>query len=199
MVVLPEPCRPTSMMTLGGGPPRSSLFLPSVPPSTSMSSSLTIESTCCAGERLPMTSAPMAFCFTRSTNWRATRRFTSASIKARRTSRRATLTSSSVNLPCPLKLVKIPSRRFDKLSNIAIRAKSSLRQSPIMTLLYHSFNFRAMLCGEKQIVHHVLGHNNEWPQEWPLVVVPHCDSAWKLSLFNQSVPAHLCWLSVAPR
>src|SRR5437588_8256247 len=110
------------MITVGGVPPRSSLFFPSVPPSISINSSLTIVRTCCAREKLPRTSAPIAFSLTRSTNWRTTLRLTSASNNASRTSRIASLTSASVSLPLPLKLVKTPSRRFDKLSNIAIIA-----------------------------------------------------------------------------
>ena len=58
VVVLPEPCRPAMRITVGGLPPKASFESPE--PIRVVSSSLTIFTTCCAGVRLSMTSAPRA-------------------------------------------------------------------------------------------------------------------------------------------
>ena len=55
-VVLPEPCRPTIMMTVGGRGENVSLV--EADPMRAVSSSLTILMNCCAGVRLSSTSAP---------------------------------------------------------------------------------------------------------------------------------------------
>ena len=97
-VVLPAPCRPASMMIVGG-------FLAkfngrSTPwPSTSVSSSLTILTTCCAGLSASDTSVPSARSRMRAVKERTTSSATSASSSARRISRIVPSISASESLP----------------------------------------------------------------------------------------------------
>ena len=114
-VVLPEPCRPTSMMTVGGFELMLSRL--SVPPMSAVSSSSTILTTVCAAVNVSSTSCPMARSFTRFTKSFTTLKLTSASRSAIRISRMASFTSSSVSLPCPRSFLKIPCRRSDRFSN----------------------------------------------------------------------------------
>ena len=65
-VVLPEPCRPASMITVGGTLANRSRL--ASPPRISTSSSCTILMTCCAGLSACDTSAPLARSFTRAMN-----------------------------------------------------------------------------------------------------------------------------------
>ena len=69
-VVLPEPCRPASMITVGGVLANASWRVS--PPRIPMSSSLTILTTCWAGLSAPETSAPLARSLIRLTNSRTT-------------------------------------------------------------------------------------------------------------------------------
>src|SRR3712207_3634569 len=64
-----------------------------------VSSSLTIFTTCWPGLSCPTTSSPSARSFSDFVNSRTTLKFTSASSSARRISRMAALTSSSVRVP----------------------------------------------------------------------------------------------------
>ncbi len=87
VVVLPEPCKPTSITTVGGfGASSSRAFWP---PISAVNSSCTILTTCCAGVRLAITSWPVARWRTTLTKLRTTLKFTSASRRASRTSRSA--------------------------------------------------------------------------------------------------------------
>ena len=66
LVVLPAPCRPTIITTVGGR--EAMVSLASAPPMSSVSSWLTILTICWAGERASSTSAPTAFSVTWATN-----------------------------------------------------------------------------------------------------------------------------------
>src|SRR5579871_1704928 len=111
-VVLPVPCRPHNMMTVGGEGAR--LSRDSVPPSSVTNSSLTILTTCCTGERLSSTSTPTDRSLTRAIKSLTTRKLTSASSSAWRTSRIASLTSASLTRP-------LPRRRLKTLCNLSLR------------------------------------------------------------------------------
>ncbi len=97
VVVLPEPCRPTIMITAGGRTSRLSGAVPS-PPSIATSSSLTILTTCWPGVTDLRTFWPTAFSVTAAMKSRATGSATSASSSATRTSRIASRTSCSFRL-----------------------------------------------------------------------------------------------------
>ena len=99
MVVLPVPCRPQSMKTVGGAGLH--VRRATAPPIISVSSSLTILMTCCDGVRLSSTSSPTQRSVTFLTKSFATRKLTSASSSAMRTSRIATFTSASLSFPRP--------------------------------------------------------------------------------------------------
>ena len=98
VVVLPEPCRPTSIITTGGVATRS--IGSASAPSMRTSSSCTILMTIWPGVMERTTSWPTAFAFTASVKSRTTSSATSASSSARRTSRIASLTSASSARPC---------------------------------------------------------------------------------------------------
>ncbi len=102
---MPDPCSPTTIITVGGLDDRLSLL--SEPPIKAVISSWTILTICCPGVRLLNTSWPTARSLTRFTKSLTTLKFTSASNRARRISRMATFTSSSVILPFPRSLRKI--------------------------------------------------------------------------------------------
>ena len=98
-VVLPAPCKPASIMTVGGV--LASCRRRVSPPRMSISSSLTILTTCCAGLSACETSAPAARSLMRLIKARTTGRETSASSNARRISRAVALMSASLSLPLP--------------------------------------------------------------------------------------------------
>ena len=116
-VVLPEPWRPASMITVGGCLANWSRR-PS-PPRTLISSSLTILTICWAGLSAWETSAPRARSLTAAMKPLTTGSATSASSSARRISRAVASMSASVSRPLPRSLVKIPDRRSLKVSNTA--------------------------------------------------------------------------------
>jgi hypothetical protein len=134
VVVLPEPCSPTSTTTTGDGAFRSipSARAPSIlPPSTSTRWSWTILTTICAGVTERSTSCPSAFSRTAVTKSRTTGSATSASSRAMRISRSAAPTSSSVSAPWRRSRSKTSPRRLLRLSNIPIletRAGDKKRQ-----------------------------------------------------------------------
>jgi len=99
-VVLPEPCRPTSMIFRG----RAVLSAVAPSPSSRTSSSWMILTICWPGVTPLSTSWPAHCACTRSTNPRATATFTSASIRAVRTSDSASAIFSSVSRPTPRRL-----------------------------------------------------------------------------------------------
>src|SRR5438128_874355 len=117
VVVFPDPLRPTSITTTGVGPPRSSAA--GFSPSRRTSSRCTSFTKCCSGVRLRSTSAPSASRFTASTKSRTTFRLTSASRRARRTSRSASSMFRSVIFPCPRSLRSRESNFSPRDSNIA--------------------------------------------------------------------------------
>ena len=96
-VVLPAPCRPTIMTTVGGL--GEMLIFALEPPMSLVSSSLTILMTCCAGERLSRISAPVARSVTVLVKSLTTLKLTSASSSASLISRIALLTSASLRRP----------------------------------------------------------------------------------------------------
>ena len=115
-VVLPAPFRPTMSITEGGDDAGTICFAP--PPRTSVSSSLVILTTCWPGLRLLRTSSPRARSRIRDVSCRATRKLTSASRSAIRTSRSAASTSFSVSLPLLLSLPKVAPSFSVSASNI---------------------------------------------------------------------------------
>src|SRR5277367_2533824 len=114
-VVLPEPCRPASITTVGGVFANASWRV--CPPRMPISSSLTILTTCCAGLRAPDTSAPLARSLIRPTNALTTGSDTSASSSASRISRVVASTSASVSRPLPRSPSRAPVSRSDSDSN----------------------------------------------------------------------------------
>ena len=114
-VVLPEPCRPASMITLGGSLASRSRRVS--PPRMAMSSSLTILTTCWAGFSAPETSAPLARSLIRAMKPRTTGSATSASSSAMRISRAVVSMSASDSLPLPRRLASAPLRRSERVSN----------------------------------------------------------------------------------
>ena len=116
LVVLPEPCRPTSITTVGGWGAIARRW--AEPPSSSTSSSRTTLTTCCPGVSDWSTSCPTALTRTRSMKPFTTLKLTSASSRATRTSRRASWMFSSVNRPNPRSRSRMPVRRLVRLSSI---------------------------------------------------------------------------------
>ena len=116
VVVLPDPCSPTIMITVGGSFAIRSFdwWLPSV----LISSSRTILTTCWVGESADSTSSPWAFSLIASMNCFTTRKWTSASSSATRISRNAASIFSAVNLPSPRRFLKTRCSLSDKLSNM---------------------------------------------------------------------------------
>ena len=104
VVVLPAPCSPTSIITVN--PEDDIVILLCVPPKSSVSSSRTILITVWSGFRLPKTSSPTAFSRTWAIKSFATLKLTSASRRARRTSRSALSISLSESLPFPRRSLK---------------------------------------------------------------------------------------------
>ncbi len=121
-VVFPEPWRPTTRIVSGGAPEFSGA---GVPPRVVTSSSRTIFTTCCPGERLFCTSEPTARARMRSSRPRTTETFTSASSRASRTSRRAASTSASLSRPLPVSREKTPSNRWVRVSNMPREGRSA--------------------------------------------------------------------------
>ena len=114
-VVLPEPCRPASMITVGGVLANASWRVS--PPRMPTSSSLTILTTCWAGFSAADTSAPLARSLMRVTNARTTGSETSASSSASRISRVVASMSASVNRPLPRSPDRTPVNRSERDSN----------------------------------------------------------------------------------
>src|SRR5271169_1361987 len=119
VVVLPEPCSPTIMMTTGAGALRSIGCVSE--PSVAISSSCTILTTIWPGVTDLITSTPTARTFTCSVKARATSSATSASSSARRTSRSASSTSASDSAPRRVRRSRIEPSRSDRLSNIVVQ------------------------------------------------------------------------------
>ena len=117
VVVLPEPLSPTIRTTEGGLGAGSRRLMP--PPRTAVSSSLVIFTTCWPGVRLLSTSSPSDRSRILPTKLRATRKFTSASRRAMRTSRRAASTSFSVRRPLLPRPRNTPFSFSDSVSNIS--------------------------------------------------------------------------------
>ncbi len=117
VVVLPEPCSPTIRIGTGAAAFRLSGTAPS-PPSASISTSLTILTTCWPGVTEPSTSAPTARSRTLAMKSFTTGSATSASSSARRTSRSASVTSASLSAPRPRRRSKTPESLLERLSNI---------------------------------------------------------------------------------
>ena len=106
IVVLPVPCRPQSINIVGGAGLH--VRRATSPPIICVNSSLTIFMTCCEGVRLSSTSSPTQRSVTRLTKYFATRKFTSASSSAMRTSRIAAFTSASLSFPRPDSFLSAP-------------------------------------------------------------------------------------------
>ena len=116
VVVLPEPCRPTSITAAGGL--AAAIWISALsPPSISTRWSLTILMTCWPGATLFSTSAPTAFSRTPATKSLTTGSATSASSRAMRTSRSAASTSASLSAPRRVSVSKTPPNLPDRLSN----------------------------------------------------------------------------------
>ena len=138
VVVLPEPCSPTSMTATGEGAFRSMPLVlvapspppgppPGPPPSISTRWSWTILTTICAGVTDRSTSCPSAFSRTAATKSLTTGSATSASSSAIRISRKAVPTSASVSAPWRRSRSNTSPRRSLRLSNI--RSSTLIRDS----------------------------------------------------------------------
>src|SRR4051812_36360145 len=123
-VVLPEPCRPARRMVVGGRGEKARRE--SEEPRSSVSSSCTIFTTCCPGVRLFRTSSPSARSRTCATNSLTTPKLTSASSRARRTSRMAREIASSSRTPRPRRSPRAPWSFSLSVSNIADRRVAGL-------------------------------------------------------------------------
>ena len=115
IVVLPEPCRPASKITVGGTLANRSRL--ASPPRISTSSSCTILMTCCAGFSACDTSAPLARSFTRAMNCLTTGSATSASSRAMRISRAVASMSAGDSRPLPRNWEKTWVNRSESVSN----------------------------------------------------------------------------------
>ncbi len=123
-VVLPEPCRPASMITVGGVLANSSRRVS--PPRMMTSSSLTILMTCWAGFSACETSAPLARSLTPLMKLRTTGSATSASRRAMRISRAVASMSASDSRPLPRRFVRTEVSRSERVSNTGSRAPESM-------------------------------------------------------------------------
>src|SRR3954469_12235022 len=117
-VVLPAPCKPASITTVGGA--LASWIGRASPPRMVTSSSLTILMTCCAGFSACDTSAPRARSLSAAMNSRTTGSATSASSSAMRISRAVPSMSASDSRPLPRSDLKTVSSRSDRVSNIRL-------------------------------------------------------------------------------
>jgi hypothetical protein len=119
LVVLPEPWRPAISTTVGGFGAKT-IWIVS-PPRVAISSSWTALTTCWAGLRAFESSRPTRSSRTRPMKFLTTLKLTSASRRASRISRRTSSTSSSERRPLPRSLVKMPSKRSERASNMERR------------------------------------------------------------------------------
>ena len=122
-VVLPAPCRPASMITVGGFLANTSRRVS--PPRIAISSSLTILMTCCAGFSAAETSAPVARCLIFAMNSRTTGSATSASSSAIRISRQVASMSAGVSRPLPRRFEKTVESRSERVSNTLMPHRSA--------------------------------------------------------------------------
>ncbi len=118
-VVLPDPCRPASMMTVGGTFANRSRLVS--PPRMPTSSSCTILMTCCAGFSAAETSSPLARSLTRAMNCLTTGSATSASSRAMRISRVVASMSAADSRPRPRSAENTCVSRSDRVSNTETR------------------------------------------------------------------------------
>src|SRR4051812_14394287 len=125
VVVLPEPWRPASRITVGGRGVKASCELPE--PIRAVSSSWTILTTCCPGVMLFRTSWPSARSRTWATKSLTTSKLTSASSRASRISRMAREIASSSSLPRPRRSPRAPWSRSDRASNTAAKCRGAAR------------------------------------------------------------------------
>ena len=116
VVVLPEPCSPAIRITAGGATASSRPAFS--PPMTAVSSRCTTPTSAWPGVRLPITSSPSAFSFTRATKSFTTGSATSASRSAIRTSRRDSATFSSVSRASPRSCFTTRAKRWVRLSSM---------------------------------------------------------------------------------
>ena len=114
-VVLPEPCRPASMITVGGTLAKRSRRVS--PPRIVTSSSLTILMTCWAGFSAAATSSPDARSLTWAMKVRTTGSATSASSSAILISRQVASMSAADSRPCPRSAEKTWVSRSERVSN----------------------------------------------------------------------------------
>ena len=117
-VVLPDPWRPASMMTVGGFLANRSRRVS--PPRIPTSSSLTILMTCWAGFSACETSVPVARSFTCLMKARTTGSATSASSRAIRISRAVASMSASDRRPLPRRFLNVAARRSERVSNTVV-------------------------------------------------------------------------------
>ncbi len=115
-VVFPEPCSPTSRITVGPSAAVASVGRPS--PSRRASSSCTIFTICCPGETAFSTASPRARSCTRARKSRVTWKLTSASRSTRRTSLSPSLIMGSVSTPRCRSFLSAPSSFLLSSSNI---------------------------------------------------------------------------------
>ena len=132
-VVLPAPCKPHIIITVGDLPEKLSVA-GSVPPIISVNSSFTIFTSCCEGVSDSSTSAPNAFSDTLLTNSLTILKFTSASRSASLISRIASLMSFSVSFPLPLSFLNTPCSLSPKLSKAILCTPFKIHMQSEMSL-----------------------------------------------------------------
>src|SRR5699024_2120346 len=128
VVVLPAPCRPTIIITVGER--SATAILLCSPPIKFVNSSLTTLITCCPGVKLSITSCPTARSLIRLIKSLTTLKLTSASSKARRTSRVISLTSCSATFPLPVIFLIVLCKRSANPSN----AMEGVPPNPILLI-----------------------------------------------------------------
>src|SRR3954451_11128399 len=131
-VVLPEPWRPATRITVGPG--LANTRSRPAPPISSVSSSETILTTCWPGLSDSSTSCPVARSLTAAVNSLTTLKFTSASSRARRTWRIALETSSSLSLPRERTSPRAAWSRSESVSNTRPSVLCGRGQAPRLDL-----------------------------------------------------------------
>src|SRR4029077_12045624 len=119
VVVFPEPCSPTSRITVGPTGAKSSVRF--VPPKSAAISSCTSFATCWPGLTDFTAITPTARSRTRSTNPVVTSKLTSAASRWRRISRSASVTSCSDSTPRPVSRLRVAVNRSERAVNISLR------------------------------------------------------------------------------
>src|SRR5688572_7713768 len=161
VVVLPAPCKPASSTTTGGWARSSNrpLFVEEgSPPMSATSSPCRMPTKACPGVRLAVTSAPSAFCLTRSMKVLTTGSATSASSSAMRTSRSDSPTFSSVMRPRPRRVSTVRLSRAVRFSNRAMGRGLSYVPYGKRTLARPWYRARSAAAADRVLLGNRSGH-----------------------------------------